>query len=57
MGSQVLNPKSLEVNMCKSLSLRAWKLGLITSHGVPSPKYDMDVYTATLYGGEARDLC
>ena len=35
-------------------SLRAWKLGLTTSHmsSVLSPKYDMDAYTATLFGGE-----
>ena len=31
----------------KSLLLRAWKLGLTTSYGVPSPKYDMDAYMAT----------
>ena len=33
----------------KSLLLRAWKLGLTTSYGVPSPKYDMDAYMATLF--------
>ena len=40
--------------------LRAWKLGLSTSHSVPKsygPMYDMDTYMATLFGGEARDLC
>jgi hypothetical protein len=35
---------------------RAWKLGLTTSHGVSSPKYDMDVYMTILFGGEAHDL-
>ena len=24
---------------------------------VPSPKYDMDAYMSTLFGGEAWDLC
>ena len=33
--SQVLGPKSLLVNVC-NWTLRAWKLGLIPSHGVPS---------------------
>ena len=39
--------------------LRAWKLRLTTSHGsqVLSPNYDMDAYMATLFGGEAWDLC
>ena len=34
-------------------------MGLTTSHRsqVLSPKYDMDAYMATLFGGEARDLC
>jgi hypothetical protein len=41
----------------QSQSLRAWKLGLSTSHGVPSRKYDMDAYMATLSGGEAWGLC
>ena len=35
---------------------RAWKLGFTTSHGVSSPKYDMDVYIATLFGGEVHDF-
>ena len=43
----------------QSQPLRAWKLGLTTSHGsqVVSLKYDMDAYMATLFGGEAQDLC
>jgi hypothetical protein len=41
----------------QSQPLRAWKLGLTTSHVVPSPNYDMDAYMATLFGGEAWDLC
>ena len=47
-------PKSMQ-----SQPLRAWKLGLTISHGsqVLSPKYDMDVYMATLFEGEAWDLC
>jgi hypothetical protein len=39
----------------QSQPLRAWKLGLTTSHRVPSLKYDMDAYMATLFGGEAND--
>ena len=41
----------------QSQPLRAWKLGLTTAHKVGSPKYDMDAYMATLFGGEAWDLC
>ena len=43
----------------QSQPLRAWKMGLTTSHGshIMSPKYDMDAYMATLYGGVACDLC
>jgi hypothetical protein len=39
--------------------LRAWKLGLTTSHGfqVPSLKYDMDAYMKTFFGGLFWDLC
>ena len=37
-----------EVASGQSPPLRAWKLGLNTSHGVPSPKYDMDAYMATI---------
>ena len=38
----------------QSQPLRAWKLGLTTSHGIlsPSPKYEMDAYVATFLGGE-----
>ena len=49
MESQVQSPKPIEVNPCNLNMLRAWKLGLITSHGVPSPKYDMDVYMAIIF--------
>ena len=52
--SQILSPKSLEVNPC-NLMLRAWKLGLTTSHKVSRFKYD--AYMVTLCGGEAWDLC
>ena len=43
----------------QSQPLRAWKLGLTTLHGsqVLSPKYDMDAYMATFFGGEAWDMC
>ena len=39
--------------------MRAWKLGLTISHWcrVLSLNYDMDAYMATLFEGEARDLC
>ena len=58
MVSQVLSPKSLVVNQTiQSLPLVAWKLGLTISHGVPSPKYDIDAYIATLFGGEVWGLC
>ena len=42
----------------QSQLLRAWKLGLTTSHKsqVLSPNYDMDTYMATLFGGEAKDF-
>ena len=38
--------------------LRAWKLGLSTSQGIPSPKlnYEVDAYMTTIFGGEARGL-
>ena len=32
----------------QSKLLRAWNLGLATSHGVPSPKYGMDAHMAFL---------
>ena len=47
-GSQVTRGPSVQSHI-----LRAWELGLTTSHMVPSPKYDVDVYMATLFGGEA----
>ena len=37
--------------------MRAWELGHTTSHEVPSPKHAMDAYMATLFGGNAWDLC
>ena len=42
----------------QSQPLKAWKLGLTTSHRVPSPSpnYDMDAYMTTLFGGEAWDF-
>ena len=58
MVSQVLSSMSLEVNQTvQSLPLVAWKLGLTISHMVPSPKYDMDAYIATLFGGGVWGLC
>ena len=43
----------------QSQPLRAWRLELTTSHGPQalSPKYDMNAYMATLFEGEAWDLC
>jgi hypothetical protein len=41
----------------QSQLLRAWKVGFTTSHEVPSPKYDMDAYMATMFGGEAWESC
>ena len=56
--SPVLSPKSLEVNQSvQSLLLMAQKLGLTTSHRVPSLKYDMDASIATLFEGEVWGLC
>ena len=37
------------------LAVHSMKVG--TYHFTWGPKYDMDVYMATLFGGEARDLC
>ena len=51
-GSQVTWCRSVESQL-----LRAWKLGLTTSHRVPSPKYDKENYMTTLFGGETWDLC
>ena len=43
----------------QSQPLRAWKLGLSTSHMSQflSPDYDMVAYMTPLFGGEAWDLC
>ena len=43
----------------QSQPLRAWKLGLTTSHGSEalSPECDIDAYIATCIGGDAWDLC
>ena len=57
--ARVPSPKS-QVTWDQSMQsqpMRAWKLGHATSHGVPSPKYPMDAYMATLFGGKAWDLC
>ena len=58
-SNMVPSLKSLDVNPCNLNCWKTWKLGLPTSHGaqVRSPKYDMDAYMATLFGGEAWDLC
>ena len=44
--------------MC-NLNVVSLELGFTTSHGAPSlsPKYDMNVYMATLFGGETWNLC
>jgi hypothetical protein len=55
MASQVLSPKSLEVNPCNPICLRARESELHTRSQVISPKYDMDTYMATPFGGEAWD--
>ena len=57
--SQVLILKSLEVNLCNldHCEHGSWDLPLHMRSQVPSPKYDMDAYMTTLYGGEAWDLC
>ena len=44
----------------QSQLLRAWKLGLTNSDvrsQVLSAMYDIDAYMASLFGGEAWDLC
>ena len=40
-------------SICAILAIESTELGAATSHG---PKYDMDVYMVTLFGGEAWDL-
>ena len=49
--SQVTSGQSMQ-----SQPLIACKLGLSTSHGVPSPKYDVDVYMATFSGCKGLGL-
>ena len=58
-GSQVIISKSHEVNPCilYCWEHRSWDLPLHTGSQVLSPKYDMDVYMTTLFGGKAWDLC
>ena len=51
--------KSLEVNMC-NLNRRQHESGDLPLHigfQVLNPEYDMDAYMATLFGGEAWDMC
>ena len=57
--SQDLGPKSLEVNPCnlKCWDHRSWYLPLHMGSQVLSPKYDMDAYMITLFGGETWDSC
>ena len=58
-GSQVLSPSSLDVNP-SDLNHReheSWDLPLHMGSQVLIPKYDVDAYMATLFGGEVRDLC
>ena len=45
LGPVHTSPKSLQADP----SLRAWKMGLTTSHGVSNPKYDMDAYMAVFF--------
>ena len=58
-GSQVLSPKSHEVNLCdlNHWEHGSWDLPLHMGSQVLSLSYDMDAYMATLFGGEAWDLC
>ena len=57
-------PSSRSQVPCHLRSIRAistvesMEVGTITAHGsqVLSPKYDMDVYMVTLFGGEVWDL-
>jgi hypothetical protein len=56
---RIPSPKSLEVNPC---NLNHWEHGswdfpLHMGSQVLSPKYDMHAYMATLFEGEAWDLC
>ena len=54
-GFHVLTPKSLESNML-NLNDRehgSWDLLLHMRSQVIGPKYDMNAYMATLFGGEA----
>jgi hypothetical protein len=58
-SSHVLSPQSLEVIPC---NLNHWEHGnwdwpFRMDSQVLSPKHDMDAYMATLFGGEAWDLC
>ena len=55
---QVISPKVTWGQYVQSQLLKAWMLGLTTSHGseVFKPKYDIDAYMATLFGGEVWDL-
>ena len=41
----------------QSSPLIASNLWLTTSHGVPSPEYDMDACMASFLGGEAWEMC
>ena len=58
MGSEVLSPKSLEVNPCNLSRRKHGSWDFSTSHGsqVLSPKHVMDAYMAILFGGEAWDF-
>ena len=58
-GSQVLVPKSLEVNMgnLNHGVHGSWDLPLHGMSQVLSLKYDIVAYMATLLGGEAWGLC
>ena len=59
MGPLYTGPKSLKVN---SWNLSRWEHGrwdlpLHMGSQVISPKYDVDAYMATLFGGKTWDLC
>ena len=60
MGTKFLSPESLEVDPCDlgRWERGSWGLPLHMGSQVLISEYDMDVYMATLSGGEAcHDLC
>ena len=53
-GSQVRSPKSLEGNLIIVERMEVGIYRFMWDFQVLSPKYDMDAYVATLFGGEVR---